>query len=124
LSIYRAAYVNIGYAVRLTRPAKDGGKDIVVEFVASKEKQSYYIEIKHWVSGPKVGKHTVREFLSVVVRDQRQGGVIISTSGFTASAMQGITEIERKKTTFWKQQYRGCTLSNVLKCILRLDSSC
>jgi hypothetical protein len=87
----------LGYAVRLTRPAKDGGKDIIVEFVASQQKLSYYVEVKHWVSGQRVGSKTVREFLSVIVRDQQRGGILISTSGFSASAMQGITEIERKR---------------------------
>lgn len=87
----------IGYTVQLTRPAKDGGKDIIIEFIASNQKQSYYVEVKHWVSGQKVGNKIVREFLSVVVRDQQQGGIIISTSGFSASAMEGITEIERKR---------------------------
>lgn len=87
----------IGYAVRLTRPAKDGGKDIILEFVASRQKQSYYVEVKHWVSGQKVSRNTVREFLSVVVRDHQQGGILISTSGFSASVMEGITEIERRR---------------------------
>jgi hypothetical protein len=86
----------IGYAVQLTRSAKDGGKDLIIEFVASRQKQTYYVEVKHWTSGKKVGGETVREFLSVVVRDQPQGGIIISTSGFSASAMEGITEIERE----------------------------
>jgi len=53
----------IGYAVRLTPPTKDGGKDIVVQFIASRRTQSHYVEVKHWVSGKKVGNDTVREFL-------------------------------------------------------------
>jgi restriction endonuclease Mrr len=87
----------IGYAVQLTRSAKDGGKDLIVEFIATSQKHSYYIEVKHWVSGQKVGNKIVQEFLSVVVRDQKQGGILISTSGFSGSAMEGITEIERRK---------------------------
>jgi hypothetical protein len=84
----------LGFVVHLTRPAKDGGKDIVLQFVASHEAQSYYIEVKHWVTGKRVGRQPVREFLSVVVRDQQDGGILISTSGFSPSATQGLAEIE------------------------------
>jgi HJR/Mrr/RecB family endonuclease len=90
----------IGYAVRLTPGSKDKGKDIVVGFVVSGKTHSYYVEVKHWVSGKKVGERQIKEFISVVVGDQQEGGILISTSGFTASAMQGITEIERKKLRF------------------------
>ncbi len=98
--ILAVAFDGIGYSVRLTPGAKDGGKDIVVGFVASGKVHSYYVEVKHWVSGKKVGKGHIKEFLSVIVRDQQEGGILVSTSGFAASAMQGITAIERKKLRF------------------------
>lgn len=90
-------FEGIGYSVHLTPPARDGRKDIVVQFIASGKRQSYYVEVKHWVSGKKVGQKIAREFLSVVVRDEQQGGILISTSGFSGGIMQGFTEIERKK---------------------------
>lgn len=85
----------LGYVVSLTNGAKDGGKDIVLQFVACHEAQSYYVEVKHWVSGKRVGRAPVREFLSVIARDGQDGGILISTSGFSTSAVQGLTEIER-----------------------------
>lgn len=86
----------IGFETQLTRPAKDGGKDIVISFMALKGRRVYYVEIKHWISGKRVAKDTIKEFVSVIVREQ-VGGILISTSGFTTSATEGITEIERKR---------------------------
>lgn len=86
---------NLGYAVKLTCASKDGGKDIVVHFVASQKTHSFYVEIKHWVSGKKVGAGHIKEFISVVVCDELEGGILISTSGFRADATVGLTEIER-----------------------------
>ena len=81
------------YSVELTPGAKDGGKDIVLGFVVSGKLHSYYVEVKHW-SGKKVGGRIVKQFLSVVARDQQDGGILLATSGFSSTAIEAVTEFE------------------------------
>ena len=83
----------LGYSVQLTPGAKDGGKDIVLGFVVSGKSHSYYVEVKHW-SGKKVGGRIVKQFLSVVARDQQDGGILLATSGFSSTAIEAVTEFE------------------------------
>lgn len=86
---------SIGYVVELTPPSKDKGKDIIVSFFARNRKETFYIEIKHWVSGKKVGKKETQEFLSVLINEQKTG-LLLSTSGFTNNCLEGIVEFKKK----------------------------
>ena len=87
----------IGFKVELTRSSKDGGKDLVLEFVAGDVISKYYVEVKHWTSGKLVGPNIVRDFLSVIVRDNCAGGLLIATEGFSSNMAETITEIDRRQ---------------------------
>ena len=84
-------FAGLGFSVQLTPGAKDGGKDIVLGFLVSGKFHSYYVEVKHWSEKP-VGGRIVKQFLSVVARDQQDGGILLATSGFSATAIEVVTE--------------------------------
>lgn len=85
----------IGFEVELTPPSKDGGKDIILR--CSKYQKSYIVEIKHWASGQKVGKKFLTQFLNVIINEERERGLFISTFGYTKNAFEGITRIQRER---------------------------
>lgn len=90
----------LGFSVVLTPPSKDGGKDLVLSFEASNRETSYIVELKQWRAGNRVGPDAVSSFLSVIVREQRSGGLFLSTSGYTQGAFEGLTEIQRRTLKF------------------------
>jgi restriction system protein len=51
-------------------------------------------EIKHWVSGKRVGGGHLKKFVDVVVRGRHDRGLFLSTSGFAATARQSIAYVE------------------------------
>ena len=69
----------LGFSVTLTPPSKDGGKDVVYYMHGPRTMCGLHREIKHWRSGSRVGGHALRNFLNVIVRESRQGGVFLST---------------------------------------------
>ena len=80
----------IGFEVTLTPPSKDGGKDLVLRCQSNGTKKTYFVELKHWISGEKVSRGFVRKF-EIIVRKHADDGLLISTSGFTKS----LTKIKR-----------------------------
>jgi restriction system protein len=88
-------FQGLGFKATLTPSSKDGGKDIILEYVIGGTKFVYYVEIKHWRSKSKVGSNVVKSFLKVVLRDNRKGGLLLSTYGFNGNAFESLTEIER-----------------------------
>lgn len=93
----------LGYKTQLTPASKDGGKDVIIEFLSSKSNKSYIVEIKHWRSMQKVGKKSVTEFLKVIAKEKREGGVFLSTYGFTENLIESLTTIEREKVKFGEE---------------------
>lgn len=94
-------FLGIGFDdVMLTPSSKDGGKDVVLTFTVSSETRSYVIEIKHWRSGNRVGNVAISEFLHVIARENRNGGLFLATSGYCDNAFQNLTEIDRHKIRF------------------------
>jgi restriction system protein len=85
----------LGFVVELTPGSKDGGKDIVVECVVSGLQSTYIIEIKHWRSGKHVNHKDIRHFLNVIISEKRNGGLFLSTSGYSHNIFSSFTEIER-----------------------------
>lgn len=85
----------LGFSAELTPASKDGGKDIILSLRTDSGLRTYIIELKHWRSGKRVGQNSVREFVNVVAREQREGGLFLSTYGFTERAFESLTEIER-----------------------------
>ena len=69
----------LGYRVRRTRTTKDGGYDLEVEI----DDRRYLIEVKHWNVAKRVGPEVVRRFGEVVLREQAQGGLFLSSSGYS-----------------------------------------
>jgi hypothetical protein len=87
--ILASAAEDLGFDVELTRAGKDGGKDLVLRCRdADGRTRRYDVEIKHWVSGKKVGPRELQDLLEVVVRNGVNGGLFVSTSGFNLTARQ------------------------------------
>lgn len=94
----------LGFDVTLTPPSKDGGKDVILEFWMQGSQQSYIVEIKHWRSRSRVGGQDLRDFLNVIIREGRSGGLFLSTYGFCDNAFEQLTEIERQKLRFGERE--------------------
>jgi len=90
----------LGFSVTLTPPAKDGGKDVVLECCVQGHKAVYIVEIKHWRSRSRVGGGAFREFLNVIAREKRNGGLFLSTYGYCDNAFEQLTEIDRQRLRF------------------------
>lgn len=90
-------FEGIGFNVELTPPSKDDGKDIILECVLNGNHRHYIVEIKHWRSATRVGNKALREFLDVVLKEEREGGLFLSSFGYCNNAFEYLTEIDRKK---------------------------
>jgi hypothetical protein len=90
----------LGFECELTPPSKDGGKDLILVWRATSGEQSFIVELKHWRSGKRVGKPDVSDFMSVIVAENRTGGLFLSTSGYTADRTEGLTEVTRERLWF------------------------
>jgi restriction system protein len=87
----------LGFEVTLTRPSKDGGKDLILKCLIKGENKSYIVEIKHWKSGVRVGNPVVKKFINVIVREDHSAGLILSSSDFTSNIGESISEISKEK---------------------------
>jgi restriction system protein len=90
----------LGFRAELTPPAKDGGKDVVLEYRMHGQVHSHIVEIKHWRSGKRVGSEVIADFLKVVLRERRTGGLVLSSYGYTANAFEQLSQIERQRLRF------------------------
>lgn len=90
----------LGFRVTLTPGSKDGGKDVILECTVEGKRRNYIVEIKHWRSKQRVGESAVVDFLNVLVREKRDGGLYLSTYGYSNNAFESLTEIERKNLKF------------------------
>ena len=98
--IIAEVFSGLGFDATLTPGSKDGGKDVILECEISNDKRSYIIEIKHWRSGVRVGQGAVGDFLHVITRENRNGGLFLSTYGYCDNAFEHLTHIERRKLRF------------------------
>ncbi|MHB9838354.1 restriction endonuclease [Paraburkholderia terrae] len=94
------AFDGLGFNVTHTSYSKDEGKDLILKFVVDGEEKSYIVEIKHWRSGNRVGSGKVADFFKVITRENRDGGLFLSTSGYTDTAFESLTEVERQVLRF------------------------
>jgi len=92
-----SVFDGLGFKVELTPSSKDGGKDIILEFEISGETQSYLVEVKHWRCKQKVGQGYISDFLNVIANEKRQGGLYLSTYGYSSDAFEALTEIEKRR---------------------------
>ncbi|MGK8558252.1 restriction endonuclease [Nocardia gipuzkoensis] len=96
----KAVLDGLGFSAELTPASKDGGKDIILELQTEEGLKTYIVELKHWRSGKRVGETCVRDFVNVVARECREGGLFLSTYGYADTAFQSLTQIERTKVKF------------------------
>ena len=89
----------LGFDCELTASSKDGGKDLILNWTASTGEQSFLVELRHWRCGKRVGVTTVSDFVEVVVREKREGGLVLSTSGYTADAIASLAEFSRHQVS-------------------------
>lgn len=97
-------FAGLGFKVELTPGSKDQGKDIILECLVKGKRCEYIVEVKHWRSGARVGKTSVREFLHVIVREGREGGLFLSTYGYTENAFEKLSEIDRQRLRFGSEE--------------------
>jgi hypothetical protein len=76
------AFRNVGYSVELTRPTKDGGRDLVV--LRHDDDHEAIVEIKRYRG--KVGVDLVRQLRGVQLRDGVAHAILVAARGFTADA--------------------------------------
>jgi hypothetical protein len=76
--------------VELTRPTKDGGKDIIAKLRNPKTgwTETYLFECKHWLAGDKVRLKIVTRLQDVVRTDKATGGVIVAWGGYAPEVLQ------------------------------------
>jgi Restriction endonuclease len=91
-----AVFQGLGFDVTLTPSSKDGGKDLILECIVQGDKCSYVVEVKHWPSGQRVGKRYISDFVNVVARENRDGGLYLATYGYSGDAFEALTEIDRQ----------------------------
>ena len=94
----------LGFDVNLTPSSKDGGKDVILKCQVQGQQQNYIVEIKHWRSRSRVGGGDLRDFLNVILREARDGGLFLSTYGFCDNAFEQLTEIELLRLRFGEQE--------------------
>jgi hypothetical protein len=79
----------LGFHTRVTRSGKDGGFDLELKAAGD----VYLVEVKHWAVPEKVGTGHVAHFAEVVVTQNAQRGLIVSTSGFRQAVMRERVEV-------------------------------
>lgn len=93
-------FERLGFSVTLTPSSKDKGKDIILTCRVASTARKYYVEIKHWRSGQRVGQKAMKEFLNVIINEEVSGGLYLSTYGYCSNAIESLTEIERRQLRF------------------------
>jgi len=95
--VLATAFEEFGFDAHLTAPAKDGGKDIILECVERGTRRRYVVEVKHWVCGQAVPGSHLKKFLNVVVNEKHDSGLFLSTSGFARNAYDSLVHLEHKR---------------------------
>lgn len=90
-------FEGLGFDAQVTPGSKDGGKDIILTYRVGTSSHTYFVEVKHWRSGHGVGGAVLKDFVKVVVNEEVNGGLFLSSYGFSSNAIESLTEIERKK---------------------------
>ncbi|WNF48435.1 restriction endonuclease [Pseudomonas sp. SG20056] len=85
----------IGFDSKITSAGKDGGKDIVLKCIFGEKQYTYFVEVKHWRSKKKVERSHLSNFLEVIIKEEVDGGLFLSSSGYSEQSISLLTEIER-----------------------------
>lgn len=75
-----------GFACELTPASHDGGKDIIARCPTPIGSFLLYVECKRYAPEHRVGVSLVRQLLGVVAHDRVSGGLLVTTSSFSAGA--------------------------------------
>jgi hypothetical protein len=96
--VLREVFEKLGFSTKLTRPSQDGGFDLCLQCWEEGKLRTFLVEIKHWAgSGKRPGRPILNTLFEVVARhDDDATGLLLSSTGFTDSAVMGRTEIERQ----------------------------
>lgn len=97
-------FEGLGFNAHLTPGSKDGGKDLVLSGRVGNGSHTYYVEVKHWRSGNGVGQALLRDFVNVVVNEEVDGGLFLSSYGYCSNAIETLTEIERRTIRLGSEQ--------------------
>lgn len=89
--VLRETFEGIGFDTKLTRPGKDGGFDLELSSTEGGHTRVYLVEVKHW-SDQKPGPTYLKKFISVTASKRAEGGLLLSTSGFSGTIYSGIVE--------------------------------
>lgn len=95
--IIATALEEVGFSVELTRPGKDGGKDVIATCVVENSNMTFYVEIKHWRRGGRPGMQMISDFVEVNASDGTNGGLFLSSSGYAEAVYSRLSEISRQK---------------------------
>jgi len=98
------ALESLGFAVRLTPGARDGGKDVVVRCAVDGAERVFFVEIKHWRCGDRPGWDEVSHFVQVNGREATDGGLFLSSSGFTGDVHCQVAELTRQRIRLGDQE--------------------
>ena len=89
-------FTGLGFAIELTPPSKDGGKEVVISY----KDYRYLIELKHWKAPNKVVSNELSDFLQVIVNEKNDGGLYLSTSGYCSNAFEQLKVITKKPVNY------------------------
>ncbi len=85
-----------GYEAKVTNKTRDGGKDIIAKFEKFGTIYITYFECKHYAPSRPVGVKVVRELYGVLVKDNIDKGVIVTTSYFTKDAIKESKNLNKR----------------------------
>lgn len=85
-----------GYEVQITQPSKDGGRDLFVAVPQLLGDFLYLVECKRYAPDRRVGVRRVRELYGVVEQERATAGILVTTSSFTAGAIEFQKPIRRR----------------------------
>ena len=101
--VLASALEEVGFEVELTPPAKDGGKDVVARCFVRNRSHTFYVEIKHWRRS-RPGMQEIHDFIQVNARDRTDGGLFLSSSGFTNEVYARIGDVSRERIRLGEEE--------------------
>lgn len=101
--VIASALAEIGFEVELTSPAKDGGKDVVARCFVKNRSHTFYVEIKHWRK-TRPGMQEIHNFIQVNAQDHTDGGLFLSSSGFTKEVYARIGDVSHQRVRLGEEE--------------------
>jgi GTPase SAR1 family protein len=101
--VIASAIEEMGFEVALTPTAKDGGKDVVARCCIRNRSHTFYVEIKHWRK-TRPGMLEIHDFIQVNAQDRSDGGLFLSSSGFTNEVYARIGDVSRQRVRLGEEE--------------------